>query len=902
MSIPQVMTMTPAEYDGWGRHFKRYPPAEYILAALWLAVSPLCGLKPDPGAMGWWLETPAQRRAREAERERRGAEALASLAMRPTANNNEDNPMANDVRIGGLYADFRTRNAQFLAGMRRNGEALRRNQRLVRGLRRTVRNYTRDARAMVRQVISVRTAVVTLAGTGGLGLLINRHVTLADEIIKSARATGLSTKAFQELRFAADLSGVSAEQFTSAMIAFSKRVGEARYETGQLTTFLKRLDPALYAQVQGAKTTEEAFELIIRKALSLDNELERTALLAAAFGRTVGPKLANFLLQGEAGIDAVRRRAQELGVVISKDLLVQSEAVKDRMSELGHVLRTRVSTAVLHNADQIEALVRVLIEKLPPAIDGSIDLLQKLADNLALVGAVLAGIAGANIGRFFGPVGAAVGGLVTGITAYSYLTGLASQQSESFADSLGMLDGKIEETRQHLANLNDDWGDDLDDAPGAVADSYRRVTEELDRLIKAREQIITAGKSPRRVLTQPSLVPKGNDTLNTLTTETPALPENTILARTRDFLRELAKEAERRNQAIEARGRLRGLEGEALAREQGRLEAIGRLTERRVEAERTLAEAKRNFVQAHIAENEQAKRAAAAQVREALRATRLLDAQNPQLAEQIDLYGELFAKAERQRYIGQLFERTRTPLERYRAEIARLNTLVDEGADGWELYGRALALAQEEFDEATQRSDENYQRLRRTTEDVADAFTRFADRAISGFDNIGDAARELGRAIVDALTQALILDPLRQGLSKEGGILERIIGAVLGGLSTGATPPFVPLGQGVPVGQAILGARQHGGPVQAGHAYLVGERGMEAFIPNVSGQVLPNQALRGLGGGDVVNNVTFVIESDNEAAVERAIGRALPVLEEYLESKQITDFDRHSALRSAVRG
>ena len=81
MSIPQVMTMTPAEYDGWCRHFKRYPPAEYILAALWLAVSPLCGLKPDPGAMGWWLETPAQRRAREAERERRGAEALASLAM-----------------------------------------------------------------------------------------------------------------------------------------------------------------------------------------------------------------------------------------------------------------------------------------------------------------------------------------------------------------------------------------------------------------------------------------------------------------------------------------------------------------------------------------------------------------------------------------------------------------------------------------------------------------------------------------------------------------------------------------------------------------------------------------------------------------------------------------------------
>ena len=797
--------------------------------------------------------------------------------------------MANDVRIGGLYADFRTRNAQFLAGMRRNGEALRRNQRLVRGLRRTVRNYTRDARAMVRQVISVRTAVVTLAGTGGLGLLINRHVTLADEIIKSARATGLSTKAFQELRFAADLSGVSAEQFTSAMIAFSKRVGEARYETGQLTTFLKRLDPALYAQVQGAKTTEEAFELIIRKALSLDNELERTALLAAAFGRTVGPKLANFLLQGEAGIDAVRRRAQELGVVISKDLLVQSEAVKDRMSELGHVLRTRVSTAVLHNADQIEALVRVLIEKLPPAIDGSIDLLQKLADNLALVGAVLAGIAGYKVGRLFGPIGAGIGATLGSITAYSYLTGLAVTDTERFEKALAKLDWQIEGVQKRMDSIKRraDSGRPLG---GFNQKALDEAQKKLDDLTKAREQLITAGEELRRVQLGQTEPGSGasNTTITTLGTRPAvAVPDSTILERARAFLRELTEEAERRNQAIEARGRLRGLEGEALAREQGRLEAIGRLTERRVEAERTLAEAKRNFVQAHIADNEAAKRAAATQVREALRATRLLDAQNAQLAEQIDLYGELFAKAERQRYIGQLFERTRTPLERYRAEIARLNTLVDEGAIGWELYGRAVELAQEALDQATQRSDENYQRLRRTTEDVADAFTRFADRAISGFDNIGDAARELGRAIVDALIQALILDPLRQGLSKKGGNLERIIGAVLGGLSAG---------------QAIPGERQHGGPVQAGHAYLVGERGMEAFIPNVSGQVLPNQALRGLGGGDVVNNVTFVIESDNEAAVERAIGRALPVLEEYLESKQITDFDRHSALRSAVRG
>jgi hypothetical protein len=39
--------------------------------------------------------------------------------------------------------------------------------------------------------------------------------------------------------------------------------------------------------------------------------------------------------------------------------------------------------------------------------------------------------------------------------------------------------------------------------------------------------------------------------------------------------------------------------------------------------------------------------------------------------------------------------------------------------------------------------------------------------------------------------------------------------------------------------------RQHGGPVSTGEAYLVGERGPEMFVPGTSGNIIPNDQLRG---------------------------------------------------------
>lgn len=68
-------------------------------------------------------------------------------------------------------------------------------------------------------------------------------------------------------------------------------------------------------------------------------------------------------------------------------------------------------------------------------------------------------------------------------------------------------------------------------------------------------------------------------------------------------------------------------------------------------------------------------------------------------------------------------------------------------------------------------------------------------------------------------------------------------------------------GSSAPSTATSLGAREFGGPVDAGKPYIVGERNPEIFVPNVAGRILPD--LSGLGGSTTFNFSPVVVGSGN---------------------------------------
>jgi hypothetical protein len=100
------------------------------------------------------------------------------------------------------------------------------------------------------------------------------------------------------------------------------------------------------------------------------------------------------------------------------------------------------------------------------------------------------------------------------------------------------------------------------------------------------------------------------------------------------------------------------------------------------------------------------------------------------------------------------------------------------------------------------------------------------DRLVAGGEKLTDVLEDVVKQLVLAAAKAAIFG---------GGPFGSLLGGGLGGGAGGG-------GLGSFFGSLFGGARAAGGPVEAGKAYLVGERGPERFVPKQDGYIQPNGA------------------------------------------------------------
>ena len=175
----------------------------------------------------------------------------------------------------------------------------------------------------------------------------------ADALAKTSRAIGLTTDTLQELRFAADLGGVSTEKLDASLLKFTKTIGETRAGTGALITFLKNSNVELLNSIQNASSFDEAFDLVTKTLRETTSATDRAALANAAFGRSGSLIAANMI----PSLEEVRQKFRDLGLTISADLLFKAEETNDAMTVLSATIRNNFTKAVLENADAILFLV-----------------------------------------------------------------------------------------------------------------------------------------------------------------------------------------------------------------------------------------------------------------------------------------------------------------------------------------------------------------------------------------------------------------------------------------------------------------------------------------------------------------------------------------------------------------
>lgn len=166
---------------------------------------------------------------------------------------------------------------------------------------------------------------------------------------KGAARTGLTTDAFQELRFASGAAGVGVETLERGLIFLARNMQAA--EDGSKTTrqAFRRLGVAFDDGKGRIRDTDAVLGDLAERFASMPNSAEKVALATRIFGKG-GAQLIPFLNKGREGLAELRVEARELGLVLGADALQKTKEVSLGMHRLHAILegvKLQIGVAVL---------------------------------------------------------------------------------------------------------------------------------------------------------------------------------------------------------------------------------------------------------------------------------------------------------------------------------------------------------------------------------------------------------------------------------------------------------------------------------------------------------------------------------------------------------------------------
>lgn len=209
-------------------------------------------------------------------------------------------------------------------------------QRTMMGVRNRLSGFSRSVGAMGRDLL--RTSAMILAPLVATGKLF---ATMGDQVEKMSRRTGIAVESLSQLTFAASQSGTSIDDLEKSVRRMQRTVYDADRGLSTATDALN--DLGLSTDDLRNKSPEEQFLLIADRLSKVADMSKRAAIAQQIFGRS-GTAMLPMLEDGAAGIEALMRKAEELGLVISTRDAKAAAEFTDEMDIMQRVLKMTAFT------------------------------------------------------------------------------------------------------------------------------------------------------------------------------------------------------------------------------------------------------------------------------------------------------------------------------------------------------------------------------------------------------------------------------------------------------------------------------------------------------------------------------------------------------------------------------
>jgi len=172
---------------------------------------------------------------------------------------------------------------------------------------------------------AVGTAMFTMA---------TKTASALDEIHKGSSKMGVSTDAYQEMDYWAGQNGLSAEDLEKAVGRLNTRIGDAAGGNKKYSDALTKLGINMDDVREGTISTEEVFAKSIQSLSEMENGQQKAAMASELFGTKLGRELLPALEDGSLSFEDAKKKAEELGIVLSEESVIAGAKFTDTMDDM----------------------------------------------------------------------------------------------------------------------------------------------------------------------------------------------------------------------------------------------------------------------------------------------------------------------------------------------------------------------------------------------------------------------------------------------------------------------------------------------------------------------------------------------------------------------------------------
>ena len=259
----------------------------------------------------------------------------------------------------------------------------------------TAVNKTKGAFAVVNKGLGVMGKSAKFAASGlktigvaagataaTLAVLAKVNTDFLDKIGKTASKLGVEAEFLQQLRFAAEQTGVKVEALDMGLQRFIRRAAEAAKGTGEAKRAFEQLGIEL---LNSDGTLRPVREILFDVADGLKNtgSSAEQVRLAFKFFDSEGVALVNTLKGGSQALKEFERQAESLGIIISNETVKKGELFADRLNIIRKqitAITANITGAFIPALDSIAANFTSLIVGLNETEGG----LEKFGKKIAL--------------------------------------------------------------------------------------------------------------------------------------------------------------------------------------------------------------------------------------------------------------------------------------------------------------------------------------------------------------------------------------------------------------------------------------------------------------------------------------------------------------------------------------